>query len=106
LDLSERFAGIELTSDHNLTAGRFTTGYSGGASWELPRQEQLQVLPHYRCIQRLDSSCARSTDRGQCRYLSREVGGTVGDIESPSLEAASVSLSHVGPENFVSALSV
>jgi len=99
LDLGnyERFLGIDMTSDHNITTGKIyqhviererTGDYLG---------KTVQIIPHITDdIKRRIRHVAKGHD-----ICIVEVGGTVGDIESmPFLESLR-QLSHEEPENCV-----
>lgn len=88
LDLGhyERFIGIELTGEHNITTGKI---YKNVIEKERNGDylgQTVQIIPHITDeIKRWIRDVARSKDADICLV---EVGGTVGDIESmPFLEA-------------------
>ncbi|AKG90905.1 CTP synthase [Geoglobus ahangari] len=88
LDLGhyERFIGIELTGDHNITTGKI---YRNVIEKERKGEylgQTVQIIPHVTDeIKRWIRDVARRNDADICLV---EVGGTVGDIESmPFLEA-------------------
>jgi CTP synthase len=107
LDLGnyERFLGVELTSDHNLTTGKIYRKVIAAERRGDYLGKTVQVVPHITdCIQDwIEEVALVPTDEsGEIADICLiEVGGTVGDIESSVfLEALRQFPFRVGPENF------
>lgn len=106
LDLGnyERFLGVELTSDHNLTTGKIYRKVILAERKGDYLGKTVQVVPHITdCIQEWIEQVALVPVNGKVADICLiEVGGTVGDIESAVfLEALRQFQFRVGHDNFV-----
>lgn len=100
LDLGnyERFLGLELTQDHNITTGKVYSavieregegGYLG---------KTVQVVPHI--TDEIQERIVRAADHGSPDICMIELGGTVGDMESaPFVEALRQFRTKIGRDN-------
>jgi CTP synthase len=89
LDLGhyERFLGIDLLKDHNITTGQI---YREVIEKERKGEylgKTVQIIPHI--TDEIKRRCRMISERTNAEIVLIEIGGTVGDIESePFLEAA------------------
>lgn len=117
LDLGnyERFLGVTLTRDHNITTGKVYQQVLQKERRGDYLGKTVQVVPHVTdaiqdWIERVAQVCVEPPRDGQDKHNTKsepadvclvEVGGTVGDIESMVfLEALRQFQFRVGPENF------
>ncbi|MCS7121203.1 MAG: CTP synthase (glutamine hydrolyzing) [Archaeoglobaceae archaeon] len=102
LDLGhyERFMGIELTGEHNITTGKIYRNVIQKERAGAYLGQTVQIIPHVTDeIKNWIREVARKKNAEICLI---EVGGTVGDIESmPFLEAIRQLRSEEGEENFI-----
>jgi len=100
LDLGhyERFIGVDLSADANVTSGRIYSSVLGQERGGQFEGEIIQVIPHVTDeIKRTILTCAEQL---KADVLITEIGGTVGDIEcQPFIEAIRQIRKDVGREN-------
>lgn len=95
----ERYAGVRLTADSNVTTGGIYWTVLNKARRGDYHGETVQVIPH---ITGEIKNRIYKAARGDADFSVVEIGGTVGDIESgPFLEAIRQVSSEVGSENVV-----
>ncbi len=96
----ERFLGIDLTSDHNITTGKV---YQRVIEKERKGEylgQTVQIIPHI--TDEIKVAIREVADESQADVVIVELGGTVGDIESmPFLEATRQMHQELGHENVV-----
>ncbi|MET1123844.1 MAG: glutamine hydrolyzing CTP synthase [Archaeoglobaceae archaeon] len=102
LDLGhyERFIGVELCGEHNITTGKI---YRNVIEKERAGEylgQTVQIIPHV--TDEIKAWIRRVAEKSGAEICLVEVGGTVGDIESmPFLEAIRQMRNEEKPENFV-----
>ncbi|XP_015787788.1 CTP synthase 2-like [Tetranychus urticae] len=111
LDLGnyERFLGLRLTSEHNITTGKIIQKVSAGERDGAYLGQTVQFVPHITdAIQNwvTSVSCKKIFDDYQQEIDPQvcviELGGTIGDIESMAfIEAFRQFQLKVGPQNFL-----
>ncbi|MBI3319319.1 MAG: CTP synthase, partial [Candidatus Omnitrophica bacterium] len=100
LDLGhyERFTGLTMTKDNNVTAGKIYYSVITKERHGDYLGKTVQVVPHI--TDEIKASITRLASRGDIDVVIVEVGGTVGDIESlPFLEAIRQLRNEVGRDN-------
>lgn len=88
LDLGhyERFIGLELTGDHNITTGKVYRNVIEKERKGAYLGQTVQIIPHV--TDEIKSWIRRVAKENKAEICLVEIGGTVGDIESmPFLEA-------------------
>lgn len=88
LDLGhyERFMGVELTGDHNITTGKIYRNVIEKERKGKYLGQTVQIIPHV--TDEIKSWIRRVADESKAEICLVEIGGTVGDIEGmPFLEA-------------------
>ncbi len=102
LDLGhyERFIGVELTGDHNITTGKI---YRNVIEKERRREylgQTVQIIPHV--TDEIKSWIRRVAEESGADVCLVEIGGTVGDIEGmPFLEAVRQMKNELKHEDFM-----
>ncbi len=102
LDLGhyERFIGVELTGDHNITTGKI---YRNVIEKERKREylgQTVQIIPHV--TDEIKSWIRRVAEESGADVCLVEIGGTVGDIEGmPFLEAVRQMKNELKHEDFM-----
>ncbi len=102
LDLGhyERFIGVELTGDHNITTGKI---YRNVIEKERKGEylgQTVQIIPHV--TDEIKSWIRRVAKENDAEICLVEIGGTVGDIEGmPFLEAIRQMKNEEKPEDFL-----
>ncbi len=102
LDLGhyERFIGVELTGDHNITTGKI---YRNVIEKERKGEylgQTVQIIPHV--TDEIKSWIRRVAKENDAEICLVEIGGTVGDIEGmPFLEAIRQMRNEEKPEDFL-----
>ena len=100
LDLGhyERFTGLTMTKDNNVTAGKIYYSVITKERRGDYLGKTVQVVPHI--TDEIKASITRLASRGDVDVVIVEVGGTVGDIEGlPFLEAIRQLRNEVGRDN-------
>ncbi len=102
LDLGhyERFIGVELTGDHNITTGKIYRNVIEKERRGEYLGQTVQIIPHV--TDEIKSWIRRVAKESGAEICLVEIGGTVGDIEGmPFLEAIRQMKNEEKPEDFL-----
>ncbi len=102
LDLGhyERFMGIELTGEHNITTGKIYKSVIEKERRGDYLGQTVQIIPHI--TDEIKSWIRRVAEKSNAEICLVEIGGTVGDIEGmPFFEAVRQMKNEERPEDFM-----